>query len=256
VTNGAPVTGPLGVIVAGGGSGIGRACVQAFRAGGHRVVIADVARHAAEQAAAEAAPGRAWAVPCDLAKAAAPGHVVEAAVSLLGRLDVAVVTAGVLRSAPLAAWTAKDWDHSLAVNLRAPFLLAQAAAPHLARSPNASMILTSSTGAFRGHAGMPAYHASKAGLLGLVRSLADELSPAGIRVNAVCPGWIDTPFNDPYWSFQQDPPSALRALENSIPSRRQGSPEDVAGVVTFLASRAARYITGASIVVDGGYSAV
>jgi 3-oxoacyl-[acyl-carrier protein] reductase len=103
---------------------------------------------------------------------------------------------------------------------------------------------------------MPAYHAAKAGLLGLVRSLADELSPAGIRVNAVCPGWIDTPFNDPYWSFQRDPRSALRALETSIPSRRQGSPEDVAGVVTFLASPAARYITGASIVVDGGYSAV
>jgi NAD(P)-dependent dehydrogenase (short-subunit alcohol dehydrogenase family) len=103
---------------------------------------------------------------------------------------------------------------------------------------------------------MPAYHASKAGLLGLVRSLADELSPKGIRVNAICPGWIDTPFNDPYWAFQSDPAAALGDLEGSIPARRQGEPEDVAGVVAFLASPSARYVTGTFIVVDGGYSAV
>jgi NAD(P)-dependent dehydrogenase (short-subunit alcohol dehydrogenase family) len=244
------------VIVAGGASGIGLACVQAFRADGHDVVIADRARNAAEHEAAQPRSGRAWAVPCDLADSGAPRRAVESAVFLLGRLDVAVVTAGVLRSAPLDDWTASEWDHSLAVNLRAPFLLTQAAAPHLALSACASVILTSSTGAFRGHAGMPAYHASKAGLLGLIRSLADELSPAGIRVNAICPGWIDTPFNDPFWSFQQDPAAAVRALEGSIPSRRQGSPEEVADVVRFLASPAARYVTGTAIVVDGGYSAV
>src|SRR5437879_136404 len=103
---------------------------------------------------------------------------------------------------------------------------------------------------------MPAYNASKAGLIGLVRSLADELSPRGIRVNAVCPGWIDTPFNDPYWSFQEDPEAGRQALDASIPARRQGTPEDVAGVVLFLASPAARYVTGTSVIVDGGYSSV
>ena len=160
--------------------------------------------------------------------------------------------------APLAAadWTADAWDRSLAVNLRAPFLLTQAAAPHLRASGNPSVIFTSSTGALRGHAGMPAYHATKAGLLGLARSLADELSPDGIRVNCILPGWIETPFNAPFWSFQPDPGAAEQSLVRSIPMRRQGEPADVAGVVLFLASAAARYVTGGSIVVDGGYSAV
>lgn len=141
------------------------------------------------------------------------------------------------------------WQRSLAVNLTAPFLLVQAAAPHLLASPNPSAILTSSTGALRGHA-------TKAGLLGLVRSLADKLSPGGVWVNALLPGWIDTPFNDPFWSFQDDPPAAERALVSAIPMRQQGTPADVADVVAFLASPAARYVTGQSIVVDGGYSAV
>jgi NAD(P)-dependent dehydrogenase (short-subunit alcohol dehydrogenase family) len=118
------------------------------------------------------------------------------------------------------------------------------------------MIFTSSTGAFRGHAGMPAYAATKAGLVNLVRALADELSPAGVRVNCICPGWIDTPFNDTFWHHQDDPDSALKALVGSIPMRRQGVPEDVAGTVLFLASPASAYITGQALVVDGGYLSV
>jgi NAD(P)-dependent dehydrogenase (short-subunit alcohol dehydrogenase family) len=103
---------------------------------------------------------------------------------------------------------------------------------------------------------MPAYHASKAGLINLVRALADELGPEGITVNAVCPGWIDTPFNDAFWQHQDDPAAALRSLESSIPLRRQGVPEDVVDSVLFLASPGAAYITGQAVVVDGGYSAV
>jgi NAD(P)-dependent dehydrogenase (short-subunit alcohol dehydrogenase family) len=144
----------------------------------------------------------------------------------------------------------------MAVNLRAPFFFVQAAAPYLLRAENASVILTASTGALRGHAGMPAYHASKAGLIGLVRSLADELSPHGVRVNCICPGWIDTSFNDPFWSFQSDPAAALEELTACIPMRRQGVPDDVTGVILFLASRESRYVTGTSVVVDGGYTAV
>ena len=103
---------------------------------------------------------------------------------------------------------------------------------------------------------MPAYHASKAGVVNLVRALADELSPKGIRVNAVCPGWVDTPFNEPFWSFQRDPGQAKADLEASIPLRRQGDASEVADVVAFLCSQGARYITGQAIVVDGGYIAV
>lgn len=244
------------ILIIGAASGIGAASARTFRAQGDDVVIADIDEAGARLVADEVMPGRASVVIADMATPDGPSRAVDCAAAILGGLDVVFANAAVLRSAPLEDWTAAAWDHSLAVNLRAPFLLAQRAAPLLAMSPSASLLFTSSTGAFRGHAGMPAYHASKAGLVNLVRVLADELSPRGIRVNAVCPGWIDTPFNDPYWSSQTDPTSARRQLEASIPLRRQGVPQDVADVVIFLCSSAARYITGQAIVVDGGHIAV
>lgn len=244
------------VLVAGGASGIGLGAVRAFRERGDAVLIADLDGAGAERAAAEELPGAAAALRCDLATSAGPGVAVAAAVERFGALDVVFGNAGVLRAAPLEDWTVEQWDLTMAVNLRAPFLLAQAAAPHLAASDIASLIFTSSTAAFRGHAGMPAYGASKAGLVNLVRCLADELSPRGIRVNAICPGWVDTPFNDPFWGHQRDPDAALADLVARIPLRRQAVPEDIAGLVLFLASPAAAYITGEAIVVDGGYSAV
>jgi dihydroanticapsin dehydrogenase len=244
------------VLIAGGATGIGLAALRAFRQRGDSVVLADLDGKAAQVAVEEDLPGPAQALQCDLAHPLAPVRAVEAAVAFGGGLDVVFANAGVLQAAPLAQWTVEQWDRSIAVNLRAPFLLAQAAAPHLVRSDVASIVFTSSTGAFRGHAGMPAYAATKAGLVNLVRALADELSPDGVRVNCVCPGWIDTPFNDTFWHHQDDPDAALRSLVTSIPMRRQGTPEDVAGTVLFLASPASGYITGQALVVDGGYLSV
>jgi 3-oxoacyl-[acyl-carrier protein] reductase len=244
------------VLIAGGASGIGLAAMRAFRRQGDAVLLADRNAEAAGRAAAEDLPGPARAVACDLAQPEDCRRAVEDAVAAFGGLDTVFANAAVLHSAPLDAWSVEDWDLSMAVNIRAPFLLAQAAAPHLRRSANASVIFTASTGALRGHAGMPAYHATKAGLLGLARSLADELGRDGVRVNCVLPGWIETPFNDPYWSFQADPDEARRRLEAQIPAGRQGDPEDVAGTILFLASPAARYVTGTQLVVDGGYTAV
>ncbi|WP_075214030.1 SDR family NAD(P)-dependent oxidoreductase [Mongoliimonas terrestris] len=246
----------LRVLIAGGATGIGAATARAFRARGDAVLIAD--RNEAGLAAlrAEGGPGRLETVTADLSDAAAPRAVVDTAARLFGGLDVVFANAGVLLARRLADWTPQDFDLTLAVNLRAPFLLAQAAAPHLARSGRGRIIVTSSTGGLRGHAGMPAYHASKAGLLNLVRALADELGPDGTTVNAVAPGWIETPFNDAFWQHQADPEAARHDLEASIPLRRQGVPEDVAGAVLFLAGPEAAYVTGQTIVVDGGYSAV
>jgi NAD(P)-dependent dehydrogenase (short-subunit alcohol dehydrogenase family) len=244
------------VLIAGGASGIGLAAMRAFRERGDAVLLADIDAAGAEAAAKEDLPGPAQALRCDLADPAGPAAAVEAAVTFGGGLDVVFGNAGVLLAAPLEQWTVEQWDLTTAVNLRAPFLLAQAAAPHLRRSPVASIIFTASTGAFRGHAGMPAYAATKAGVVNLVRALADELSPGGVRVNCICPGWIDTPFNDTFWHHQEDPAVALDRLVESIPLRRQGRPEDVAGTVLFLASQESAYITGQALVVDGGYSAV
>lgn len=245
------------VLVAGGASGIGAAVVRAFRALGNSVLLADRNEYAAKHVINEPAPGAAEFLCCDFADPNTPAEAVAAAAALGGGcLDTVFYNAAVLEAHPLSEWTVADWDRSAAVNLRAPFLLAQAAAPLLRASQNASLVFTSSTGALRGHAGMPAYHATKSGILGLVRSLADELGPAGVTVNAVCPGWVDTPFNDVYWQHQSDPSSARAALDAQIPLRRQAIPEEMTGLVLFLASAGARYLTGQAIVIDGGYTAV
>lgn len=240
-------------LIAGGATGIGRAAMEAFRARGDDVLLADL--DAARGAEAAASCGARFHA-ADLATAAAARGAVDACVAAFGRLDALLVNAAVLHQAPLADWTEEAWARSLAVNLSAPFFLVQAAAPHLAAAGGGSVILTSSTGALRGHARMPAYHATKTGLLGLVRALTDELSPQGVRVNALLPGFIDTPFNAPFWAAQPDPAAAEAALAAQIPARRQGTPADVAGAILFLASDASRYVTGTSLVVDGGYSAV
>ncbi len=246
----------VSVLVAGGARGIGRAVVRAFRERGDAVLVADRDGDDAKATAAEDLPGPAAAFVADLADPAAPAEAVAAAAAHGGGLDVVFANAGLLLARPLPDWTVEDWDRSLAVNLRAPFLLTQAALPHLRASALPRVVITSSTGALRGHAGKPAYHASKAGVLNLVLALADELGPDGITVNAVCPGWIDTPINDAYWHHQDDPAAALARLEGAIPLRRQGVPEDVVGSVLFLASPGAAYVTGHALVVDGGYSAV
>jgi NAD(P)-dependent dehydrogenase (short-subunit alcohol dehydrogenase family) len=148
------------------------------------------------------------------------------------------------------------WNESLALNLKMPFFFAQAGAPYLAKSDNASIIFTSSTAALRGNAGMPAYHATKAGLSGLARSLTAELAPLGIRINCILPGWIDTPFNNSFWDYQEDPDAKRAEIDAKIPLRRHGEPEEVSGMILFLTSPAGRYVTGSSVVIDGGYTAV
>jgi dihydroanticapsin dehydrogenase len=244
------------ILVAGGATGIGAAAVRAFRLRGDRVLLADRNEAAAKALVSEDLPGEAHMLTCDFGDVDSVPSAVESAVTLYGALDTVFYNAAVLEAHPLGSWTVAAWDRSTAVNLRAPFLMVQAAAPHLRRSDEGRVILTSSTGALRGHAGMPAYHATKAGLLGLVRALADELGPDGVTVNALCPGWVDTPFNESFWNHQEDPGAALQALTSQIPLRRQARPEDLTGLLLFLASPASSYLTGQALVVDGGYTSV
>lgn len=245
------------LLVAGGASGIGAAAIRAFRERGDSVLLADRNVEAGERLAAEDLPGSIDFLPCDFTEPDAAEMAVAAAVELgAGFLDGLFYNAAVLEAHPLGEWSVAAWDRSAAVNLRAPFLASQAAAPYLRRAPGGRIVLTSSTGGLRGHAGMPAYHATKAGLIGLVRSLADELGPEGVTVNALCPGWVDTPFNDSFWAHQPDPAAAQAALTASIPLRRQAESAELSGVLLFLFSSASSYITGQALVVDGGYTAV
>ena len=243
------------VIVAGGATGIGRAAVRGFRARGDNVLLVDHRPQAADLVTEEA-PGAIRFIQRDLAEPDAPSDIVKEAIATYGSLDTVLITAALMLSAPLERWTLEMWDRSVALNLRMPFFFAQAAAPHLAKSDNASIIFISSTGAIRGHAGMSAYQATKAALPGMCRSLTAELGPLGIRINTLMPGWIDTPFNDPFWEYQQNPEARRLEIERQIPLRRQGQPDEVSSMALFLASPAGRYVAGTSIVIDGGYTAV
>jgi len=244
-------------LVAGGASGIGAAVVQRLRERGDNVVIADIAEEAGQSLALKKLEGTATFTTTDFTSVEQIKNAVRLTAELGdGTIDTIFYNPAVLVAKGLSEWTLKDWDDSLSVNLRGAFFTVQAAQTALAKSKAGRVILNASTGSFRGHAGMPAYHASKAGMLGLVRSLADELASDGTTVNAVCPGWIDTAFNASFWEHQANPKEAMSSLLNNIPMRRQGDPDEVAKVVLFLASSDSSYITGQSIIIDGGYTAV
>lgn len=246
------------VLIAGGATGIGAAVALAFLSKGASVTVCDLNADGLAKLEQDARdlPGTIATKVLDLAEPSSPARAVAFAVAQQGGIDCLFVNAGLLLSADLGDWTDEMWQRSVAVNLTLPMFITQAALPSLRASGNASVIFTSSTGALRGHAGMPAYHATKSGVLGLVRALADELGPEDIRVNALLPGWVDTPFNDTFWEHQSDPAEARRKIDAGIPMRRHGTAEELAGTVLYLASDAGRYVSGTQLVVDGGYTAV
>ena len=239
-------------LVVGGATGIGRATVELLRDRGTSVYLADIDEAGAEAVVSRDAPGLGISGYCDLGTVDGPARTVRDAVSALGRLDAVIVCAGVLVEAELCQIRLDDWERTMAVNLRGPFLLAQAAADALAQSQHGRIVLTASTAAFRGGAGTAAYAASKGGIVAMTRSLSIGLAQHRICVNCVAPGWIDTPFNDPYWARVGDSQQTRSALTSRIPLGTQGAPAEVAATIAFLASPEAGYITGQTIVVDGG----
>lgn len=240
-------------LMAGAATGIGLATSRRLIEAGWRIQVADIAADRAAAAYADVPSDQISIAECDLSDPKAAAELVSATVERYGELTSLVVCAGMLVERELADFTVEEWDQTMALNLRAPFLLAQHAAPHLAATGVGRIVLTGSTAAFRGGGGSFAYAASKGGLVALVRSLAVALGPSGVSVNCVCPGWIDTPFNDPYWSrVGGDRADAEAALTARIPRGVLGQPDDVAGLMAFLASADAGYITGQSFAVDGG----
>jgi NAD(P)-dependent dehydrogenase (short-subunit alcohol dehydrogenase family) len=236
-------------IVTGGASGIGRATAIALSRAGAMVIVGDLDEAGARSAAAEAGP-RCVATLCDVAVAADIEQLVDQAEARFGALDIVFGNAGILQTAPLEELDVAVFEQHLRINLTANFVLAQRAAPALRRRGGGSMVFNASVGGLRGSAGSAAYNASKGGLINLMRSLADELGPDHIRVNCVCPGWIETSFNEPFWAHAG--PGALQRVVAGIPLRRQATPEEVASVVVFLAGAGSQYVSGHALVVDGG----
>jgi NAD(P)-dependent dehydrogenase (short-subunit alcohol dehydrogenase family) len=233
-----------GVVVTGGASGIGLACAEVLAGEGRKVCLWDLQPGVAEAAAKLGVPYAQLDVTDDAAVAAA----VEAAAEACDGIDGLVHAAGVVRVESLGALTADLWDAVVDVNLRAYPLLTQAMLAHLRAAKDAAIVGISSIEGLVGQGAIPAYCASKAGLLGVTRSMAHQLGPEGIRVNAVCPGFIETPMLAP--ALQG--PSGRETFEKASPLGRMGQPIEIGHAVAFLLSPKASFITGTHLVVDGG----
>lgn len=236
-------------LVTGASGGIGGACALELARGGYDVGVHCHAHPEAGEriaAAVREAGGRAWLVPFDAADGAAVERGVGAFARERGRLDALVAAAGVVRNQMLGLTSAEDFEKLWAVNLRGACLAAKAASKAMLRGRWGRIILLGSVVGQRGNAGQTAYAATKAGLVGLGKSLARELAPRGITVNVVAPGLVET-------AMLQDLTNQQRAaILQSIPMRRLAAPEEIAALIGFLCGEAAGYITGAVIPADGG----
>jgi NAD(P)-dependent dehydrogenase (short-subunit alcohol dehydrogenase family) len=240
-------------IVTGGANGIGAATVKRFVRDGYRVVLVDVAE--AGQAVSGEAEGKAVFLRADLAEEGTAEAAVQVALEHFGGLDTVVNNGGISLLRNSADMTMQEWDRVHAVNLRAAWLFVRAARAHLRTRPNASIVNVSS---FHGGAtidNFTAYAASKAGVDGFTRAAAVELAADGIRVNAVAPGVIHTSMLQNWLDTVPDPDSALDRMRQYQPLGRLGRPEEIAAAIAFLASAEASFITGTTLLVDGGVSA-
>lgn len=236
-------------LITGGGRGIGRAIALEFAAAGANVAINYVgpADEAAETAAECAKFGvKACIVEADVSAAEQVAAMFEQTLAEQGRVDILVNNAGITRDGLLLRLADEDYDRVLAVNLRGAFLCMRQAAKLMLKQRSGRIISLSSVVALRGNAGQVNYAASKAGLIGMTKSLARELAGRGVTVNALAPGFIQTAMTDVL------PEAAKAKMLATIPAGRMGRPEDVAAAAHFLASDAAAYITGQVLAVDGG----
>jgi NAD(P)-dependent dehydrogenase (short-subunit alcohol dehydrogenase family) len=229
------------VIVTGGSNGIGLAISRTIAAAGGAVCIFDLA---AEKPGEVAAAFGAKACVADITDR----QSLEAAFEQAPVPDVVIINAGIGKAAPLSETTAELWNRTVAVNLTGAFDTLQIAAAKMKGPRKGAIVLTASTNSFDGEAQLIAYNASKAGLMGILHTAANELGPYGIRVNAVCPGLIRTRLTA--GSFADS--KVLSDYFRHIALGRGGEPQEVANAAAFLASDLASYITGTTLVVDGG----
>jgi len=245
-------------LVTGTSPGIGgatcRKLVRQARAAGQAVQIAacEIRETAAQQALArdlEAEGAEVLLLTGDLADPEVPARLIASAAEAFGGLDVVVANAGITAPAPLAELALADWDRLMNVNTRATWLLAKAAHPHL-KASRGSLVAVASMSGMKPHAGMGAYSPSKAAIIILCQTLAQEWAPDGIRVNAVSPGMIRSPLTAAVYADN----AVARARAELVPWGRVGEPEDIANVIAFLVGADAGYLTGQNICVDGAFS--
>jgi 3-oxoacyl-[acyl-carrier protein] reductase len=236
-------------LITGASRGIGRACALELAAAGAAIGVnyrSDADGAAAVVNEIEAAGGRALALAADVAVAEEAHALVARCEEELGEIDALVCNAGITRDNLIARISTQDFDDVIATNLGGAFHVCQAAARRMLRRRRGAIVTMSSIVGVHGNAGQTNYSASKAGLIGLTKSLAKEIGSRGVRVNCIAPGYIATELTDVL------PENAREALLASTPLGRLGDPEDIARCVRFLVSDASSFVTGAVLAVDGG----
>jgi 3-oxoacyl-[acyl-carrier protein] reductase len=236
-------------LITGASRGIGRACALELAAAGAAIGVnyrSDADGAAAVVSEIEAAGGRALALAADVAVAGEAHALVARCEEELGEIDALVCNAGITRDNLIARISTQDFDDVIATNLGGAFHVCQAAARRMLRRRRGAIVTMSSIVGIHGNAGQTNYSASKAGLIGLTKSLAKEIGSRGVRVNCIAPGYVATELTDVL------PENAREALLASTPLGRLGEPEDIARCVRFLVSDASSFVTGAVLAVDGG----
>jgi 3-oxoacyl-[acyl-carrier protein] reductase len=235
-------------LITGAGRGIGEATALKFAKEGAKVVVCDIQLESAEQTAQKIKElgGEAVAVKVDVTKRDEVDGLIQKAIDEFGRLDILVNNAGITADAKFLKMAEEDFDKVVAVNLKGVYLCGQAASKVMVEQGNGVILNASSVVGLYGNFGQTNYAATKFGVIGMTKTWAKELSPKGVRVNAVAPGFILTPMTE------KMPEKVLNMMKDKAPIKRLGTPEDVANAYEFLASDEASFITGAVLSVDGG----